>query len=202
MSQPSGIDWNSPTLSERNTPWDYSAAWLRTWLLDYMTPSYLAATVTNDVCEFLDIATQEWLKRYPTDVLPGNPRAALFRHHCYVEKLQAELEEIFSDSSDSKGFEEQRDVPDEFDCGEVRQIDAYWKDELPIALQVYDVEFPLTGPTEWSMLTLVETPKYSTFTSRTPDQLQEDFLWLYRDPDEFIVDYDLAFAQILAAFRG
>ncbi|THU93116.1 hypothetical protein K435DRAFT_861807 [Dendrothele bispora CBS 962.96] len=166
MSQPSGIDWNSPTLSERNTPWDYSAAWLRTWLLDYMTPSYLAATVTNDVCEFLDIATQEWLKRYPTDVLPGNPRAALFRHHCYVEKLQAELEEIFSDSSDSKGFEEQRDVPDEFDCGEVRQIDAYWKDELPIALQVYDVKFPLTGPTDWS-----KPPS----TPRSPRALQISF---------------------------
>ncbi|THU79836.1 hypothetical protein K435DRAFT_810377 [Dendrothele bispora CBS 962.96] len=206
MYEPSGITWDCPPLLERNTPWgSVGTSWLRTWLMDYMTPSYLAAVTANDLCEFLDIATQEWLNRYPSDVLPGNPLSALVKHRGQVESLHAELSEIFAGSSDDGGFQGQRNHLEEmFEMnltrGTVRAIEDNWRVELKSALEIYDQEFPVVGEVEWSILTLISPPKYVAFLSCSPDQLENDFLWFYRDPEVFIADYDLAYAEILSKF--
>ncbi|THU91079.1 hypothetical protein K435DRAFT_801517 [Dendrothele bispora CBS 962.96] len=90
------IRWNNPPLSERQTPFaSYGAAMLRGWLVEFLTPTYLAARKDGEIPLFLNEVTWEWLHRFPTDVVPGSPFRQLTKYKGDLEKLTDFIEQRF-----------------------------------------------------------------------------------------------------------
>ncbi|KAK7442563.1 hypothetical protein VKT23_016161 [Stygiomarasmius scandens] len=195
--------WNDPLLSERWTPLDTpGATWLRAELLNYLTPSFLVATNLEDQDEFFEFATQEWLDRFPSDILPGSPSYLVFNHNGCLKLVEKSIEAKFA-RADRRGFTKQKQHLQEM-CevnilyGTVRPLDCGWREGLACALSSFDRKFPVDSISlpqfppsfnpHFALYDYIQSsPRYKCFSYQSERQLQGGVLlwsWYQRDYDD------------------
>ncbi|THU86728.1 hypothetical protein K435DRAFT_804859 [Dendrothele bispora CBS 962.96] len=186
------IRWNDPPLSDRQTPFaSYGAAMLRGWLVEFLTPTYLAARKDGETNLFLDEVTWAWLHRFPTDVVPGSPFRQLTKYKGDLEKLTDFIEQKFKAVSFDHEFETLKaHLLESFELNEtrgtVRTISKEWSEELQYALSIYDREYPVTSKPLSYVSELLKDPKYTCFSRRSIGNKEWGywiFPWTYRDEE-------------------
>ncbi|KAK7464173.1 hypothetical protein VKT23_006339 [Stygiomarasmius scandens] len=196
------LTWNNPPLSQRATPFDGpGAVSLPSELIYYLTPSWLAATNQQDGDEFFQMATSEWLNRFPTDALTGTPSYIIFNHAGDLEAVEKSIEKEFQYSDEQMLKRQSRHLLDIFQVntlyGTVKPIKRDWHDELCYVLARFDEKYPVVGLSypefpstynrHYALYHYIHSePRYQCFSHRTKEQIDGGVLlwsWFHEDYD-------------------
>ncbi|KAK7448118.1 hypothetical protein VKT23_013877 [Stygiomarasmius scandens] len=200
------LTWNNPRLSQRTTPIDGpGATWLRTELLNYLTPSWLAARNQQDGDLFLHLAAQQWLSRFPTDILTGTPSYLVFNHAGSLEAIEKSIEKEIQCSNEQALNRQTKHLLDMFQVnilyGTVQCLECDWQDELHYVLALFDKKFPVTDLSypefpstfnpHYALYAYIHSePCYQCFSHRSKGQIDEGVLLWSWYQEEYNSDSD------------
>ncbi|KAK7457911.1 hypothetical protein VKT23_010258 [Stygiomarasmius scandens] len=186
------VTYYEPAIFTRTTPWSApGSSWLRTFLLEFLTPSYQAAVLQNEEYEFMEMVTWEWLHRFPSDIFPGTPLMLLGKWGGDLGALDWAITKVLNTEYNKPGIpfvKAKEHLLSMFQVnvtmGTVRVIKKSWEEEMVTALSVYDREYPVDSSFELNVSTYLSRDKeYVCFAHRSQEQQSFDLLWSYQEFD-------------------